>query len=136
MTPGSMAMGAQMDIGVLAPLGLATFLASLLSPYLAALPAAATALLLHAITGAIHRISHAQAADLRVPGPMLAPALLAVACFAFCCWAVRRSRAWAWTAVAVLPLAAAIALWPEPPAVHPNALEVTAIDVGQGDSHS
>ena len=125
-------------VGVLAPLGLATFLASLLSPLVgyrpAALPAAATALLLHAITGAIHRISHAQAADLRVPGPTLAPALLAVACFAFCCWAVRRSRAWAWTAVAVLPLAAAIALWPEPPAVHPNALEVTAIDVGQGDS--
>jgi len=61
--------------------------------------------------------------------------LLAVACFAFCCWAVRhRSRAYAWSTVAVLPLAAALVLWPHSPAVHPGQLEVTAIDVGQGDS--
>jgi competence protein ComEC len=121
-------------VAVLASLGLITFIASLISPYIAAIPAAALALLLHAITGAIQRISHAQAADFRVPGPTLAHALLACACIAFCCWAVRRSRALAWTAVAVLPLAAAIVLWPSPPAVHPNQLEVTAIDVGQGDS--
>jgi competence protein ComEC len=121
-------------IAVLASLGLATFLASLISPWLAALPGSALAFLLHGVTGAIHRISHAQAADLRVPGPTLPHALLAVACFAFCCWAVRRSRATAWAAVAVLPLAAAIVLWPVPPAVHPNQLEVAAIDVGQGDS--
>jgi competence protein ComEC len=125
-------------VGVLAPLGLATFLASLISPYLAALPGSALALLLHAITNAIQRISHAQIsglpADLRVPGPTLAHALAALACFAFCCWAVRRSRAFAFAAVAVLPLAAAIILWPSPPIVHSNTLEVTAIDVGQGDS--
>jgi competence protein ComEC len=121
-------------VAILAPLGLVTFLASLISPYAAALPAAALALLLHAITGLIQRISHAQAADFRVPGPTLTHALLALGCFAFCCWAVRRSRALAWTAVAVLPLAAAIILWPSPPVVYPNQLEVTAIDVGQGDS--
>jgi competence protein ComEC len=121
-------------VAILAPLGLITFLASLVSPWLAALPAAALALLLHAITGLIQRISHAQAADFRVPGPTLAHALIALACFAFCCWAVRRSRVLAWIAVAVLPLAAAIILWPSPPDVHPNQLEVTAIDVGQGDS--
>ena len=121
-------------IAALASLGLATFLASLLSPWFTALPGSALALLLHEVTGAINRISHAQAADLRVPGPTLPHALLAVACFAFCCWAVRRSRATAWAAVAVLPLAAAIVLWPMQPAVHPNQLEVAAIDVGQGDS--
>jgi competence protein ComEC len=121
-------------VGVLLPLGIATFLASLLSPWLAALPGAALAFLLHTVTAAIQRISHAQAADLRVPGPTLAHALAALACLAFCCWAVRRSRAYAWTAVAVLPLAAAIVLWPTAPAVHSGKLEVTAIDVGQGDS--
>lgn len=121
-------------IAVLAPLGLVTFLASLISPWLAALPGSALALLLHGVTGAINRISQVPAADLRVPGPNLTHALLAVACFAFCCWAVRRSRAYAWAALIVLPLAAAIVLWPVPPAVHPNQLEVTAIDVGQGDS--
>ncbi len=121
-------------VAILAPLGLITFLTSLISPYVAAIPAAALALLLHVITGAIQRISHAQAADFRVPGPTLARALLACACIAFCCWAVRRSRAFAIAAIAVLALAAAIALWPSPPVVHPNQLEVTAIDVGQGDS--
>ncbi len=121
-------------VAVLAPLGLVTFLTSLLSPLIAALPGSALAILLHAITGLIHHISSAQAADLRVSGPTLSHALLAVACFAFCCWAVHRSRAYAWAAVAVLPLAAAIVLWPSPPVAYRNQLEVTAIDVGQGDS--
>jgi competence protein ComEC len=121
-------------VGILAPLGLATFCASLLSPWLAAIPGAMIATLLHAITAIISRVSHAPSADLRVPGPALVPALLAVGCFALCCWAVRRSRVYAWSVLAILPLAAAIVLWPEPSAVHPGQLEVTAIDVGQGDS--
>ncbi|MGD0797895.1 MAG: ComEC/Rec2 family competence protein [Acidobacteriaceae bacterium] len=121
-------------VALLVPLGLITFLASLMSPWLAALPASALAILLHAVTSVIARVSHAPAADLRVPGPRLAPALIAVFCFALCCWAVRRSRAYAWAAVAVLPLAAAIVLWPVAAAVHPGELEITAIDVGQGDS--
>jgi len=121
-------------VGVLVPLGLITFLASLVSPWLAAIPGSALALLLHAITTVIGRISHISAADVRVPGPTIAHALLAAACFAFCCWAVRQSRAYAWTAVAALPLAAAIALWPVAPVVTLDQLEVTAIDVGQGDS--
>ncbi|HEV2646194.1 MAG TPA: ComEC/Rec2 family competence protein [Acidobacteriaceae bacterium] len=121
-------------VAILVPLGLATFLAALISPYLATLPASALALPLHSITNIIHRISSQQSADLRVPGPTLGHALIALACFAFCCWAVRRSRIWAWTSIAVLPLAAAIVLWPSAPTVQPNRLEVTAIDVGQGDS--
>jgi competence protein ComEC len=46
-------------VAVLATLGLVTFLASLISPWFAALPGSALALLLHAAAGAIHRISHA-----------------------------------------------------------------------------
>jgi len=121
-------------VGVLAPLGLVTFLASLASPWIAAIPGSALALLLHAVTKVIGRISHVQAADLRVPGPTLAHALLAVTCVVFCCWSVRRSRAGVWAAVTVLPLTTAIVLWPVAPVVHPGQLEVTAIDVGQGDS--
>jgi competence protein ComEC len=121
-------------IGILAPLGMATFLASLISPYLAVLPGSALAVLLHAVTHLIQRVSSVQAADVRVPGPPLTHALLALACFAFCCWAVRRSRVWAWAAVAALPLAAAIVLWPSTAVLHANRFEVTAIDVGQGDS--
>jgi competence protein ComEC len=75
-----------------------------------------------------------RAADLRVPAPVWWIALLAIVTWAFCCWAVRRSRGWAWAAVAVLPLVPLIVLWPEPAIVSPGMMEVTAIDVGQGDS--
>ena len=121
-------------VAALVPLGVATFLASLVSPWLAVVPSSALAFLLHGITAVIRRISSAQAADLRVPGPRLLASLLAIACFAFCCWAVRRSRIYAWVAVAVLPLAAAIIVWPERADVRAGPFEVTAIDVGQGDS--
>jgi competence protein ComEC len=121
-------------VAILAALGLATFIASLLGPYIALLPSAALALLLHTITGIIHRIAGVQAADLRVSGPTIPQALIVLACFAFCCWAVRRTRALAWIAILVLPLAVAITLWPAAPTLYPNQLEVTAIDVGQGDS--
>jgi len=58
----------------------------------------------------------------------------AVAAWAFCCWAVWKSSRWAWIAAALLPLVVAMVLWPEPALISPGKLEVTAIDVGQGDS--
>ena len=121
-------------VAVLAPIAVITFCASLISPWVAMVPGATTALLLHGVTGVIGRVSAVRAADLRVPAPVWWIALLAVAAWAFCCWAVRRSRGWAWTAVAILPLTGLMVLWPEPPIVSPGMMEVTAIDVGQGDS--
>jgi competence protein ComEC len=121
-------------VGILAPMAVITFCAGLVSPVLAMAPGAVTALLLHGITGVIGRVSQVQAADMRIPGPIWWVALLTVAGWGFCCWAVRRSRAGSWVAVAVLPLVAAMVLWPEPAVTSPGTLEVTAIDVGQGDS--
>jgi competence protein ComEC len=121
-------------VAVLAPIAIITFCASLISPWVAMLPGAVTALLLHGVTGVIGRISAVHAADLRVPAPVWWIALLAVAAWAFCCWAVRRSRGWAWAAVAVLPLVALMVLWPERAIISSGMMEVTAIDVGQGDS--
>jgi competence protein ComEC len=121
-------------VAVLAPLALITFLASLVSSWLAALPGAGLALLLHAITGAIQHLSRSQAADLRVPGPTLPHILIALLVLAFCCWAVRQSRALAAAAIVALPLITVAALWPSAPIVDRGELEVTAIDVGQGDS--
>ncbi len=121
-------------VAVLAPIAVVTFCASLLGPWVAMLPGATTALLLHGVTGIIGRVSAARAANLRVPAPVWWVALLAVAAWAFCCWAVRRSRGWAWPAVIVLPLVALMVLWPERAVIKPGLMEVTAIDVGQGDS--
>jgi competence protein ComEC len=121
-------------VAVLMPMALITFCAALVSPWIALMPGAATALLLHAIGAVIGRVSAVHAANLRVPGPVWWVSALAVAGWAFCCWAVRRSRGWTWAAVLVLPGVAVLVLWPEPVVASPGRLEVTAIDVGQGDS--
>ena len=119
-------------VAALATAGILTFIASLISPWLAAIPGALTALLLHAVSFAIGRLSHLHAADVRVPGPSIAVGLIGLIAWAGCCWLVRRSRAGALIALAALPLIAALILWPEPAFTHPGALELTAIDVGQG----
>jgi len=121
-------------VAMVAPMALVTFGAALVSPWLAMVPGGFTALLLHGITGVIGQVSAVRMADLRVPGPVWWVGLLALAGWAFCMWAVRRSRAWAWVAVVVLPLIAVMVLWPEQAVVSAGAMEVTAIDVGQGDS--
>jgi competence protein ComEC len=121
-------------VAVLAPVAIITFCTSLISSWAAMLPGAATALLMHGITGVIGRVSAVHAADLRVPAPAWGVSVTAVVAWAFCCWAVRRSGNWARVGVAILPLVVVIVLMPERAAVLPGMLEVTAIDVGQGDS--
>jgi competence protein ComEC len=121
-------------VAVLAPIAVVTFCASLLGPWVAILPGATTGLLLHGVTGVIGRVGAMRSADLRVPAPVWWIALLAFAAWTFCCWAVRRSRGWAWSVVIVLPLVALMVLWPERAVISPGMMEVTAIDVGQGDS--
>ncbi|MDT7810179.1 MAG: competence protein ComEC, partial [Acidobacteriaceae bacterium] len=76
-------------VAVLAPMAIITFCASLLNPWVAMLPGAATALLLHGVAGVIGRVSAVHAADLRVPAPAWWIALLAIVVWAFGCWAVR-----------------------------------------------
>jgi competence protein ComEC len=121
-------------IGVLAPLAIASFLASLIAPWLAVIPSAMTAALLHGMGAIITRISSSQIADLRVAGPAWWVALAALFVWAFCLWAVRQSKGWALIATVMLPLGTLLVLWPEPARLTAGQLEVTAIDVGQGDS--
>jgi len=121
-------------VSLLAPMAVILFCISLIAPWASILPGAATAMLLHGIAWVITRVSHIQAADLRVPPPAWWIALLAIAVWAFCSWAVRRSRRWSLTAVALLPVVTVMVLWPEPTLKTQGELEVTALDVGQGDS--
>ena len=121
-------------IALLVPVALVTFAASVFSLKLATLPAIVTATLLHAITFSINRLSGLRAADTRIPAPMWQLALAAVAAWIVCTWLVRRSRPGALAAACALPVIALSLLWPEPPLVTPNALEITALDIGQGDS--
>jgi competence protein ComEC len=122
-------------VALLAPLGMLTFLASLISPWLAAVPGSVTALLLHGVTGTVSLMSRVRVADVRAPAPAAWVMAIAIMVWALCCWAVRRrANAWAWCVFSVLPLVAMLVLWPEPAMLTHGVLEVTAIDVGQGDS--
>ncbi len=122
-------------VAILAPLAILTFCAALLSPTLALIPAALTALTLHAVSYAITHLSHLRFADTRIPSPTSLAIAAAITAIAYSTWSLRqRSRTLALTgalAVALIPIAT---LWPTPPALHPNTLEITALDVGQGDS--
>jgi competence protein ComEC len=122
-------------VGVLMGSATITFLTALLSPLAASLPAAATALLLHTVTGLIGRLSSMRGADLRMPAPLLACALVAFGLWCLAAYLVRRPSPWLGRAAAmVLPIALLLVLWPRQPALRADALEFTAIDVGQGDS--
>ncbi len=121
-------------VGILLPAAILTFAAALLSPVLAVVPGAFTAILLHAISAAISHLSGAPLADARVPPPSVLVVTLALLSFAACCWLARQRRPLAWLAAGLLPLTTLLVLWPEPPLLHPGVLELTAIDVGQGDS--
>ena len=121
-------------VGILLPAAILTFATAQLSPVLGVLPGAFTAFLLHLVTLAISHLSHAPLADARVPPPCSTIIALALLSLAACCWLARQRRALALVAVALLPLTTLLVLWPEPPLLYPGALELTAIDVGQGDS--
>jgi competence protein ComEC len=74
-------------------------------------------------------------ADIRTPGP--APIAIAIACalIATACIALRsKHRHFVAIGLAAAILIPCVILYPIPPQLHPNTLEVTAIDVGQGDS--
>jgi competence protein ComEC len=94
---------------------------------------AATAL--HWTLRCINGISHLHVAQWRVPDPGWIISLIAAAGIVAAVLTVRRRRPLAWTSVAVLfASACAAAFSVAPPRVATNKLEVTAIDVGQGDS--
>ena len=122
-------------LSVLLCVAIITFLASLLSAWMALIPAAITAVLLHLMRLTVDRVQNLTIANLRTPEPAPIALALACVCILYCCWALRAHRrtffATGVLAALLVPLAI---LYPSPPRLHPGALEVTAIDVGQGDS--
>ncbi len=122
-------------IAVLMVCAIVTFAAALVSPLVALVPAAVTALLLHTVTYIVGRFSALHGADVRTPGPALVAAVLACVLWWAAVTLVRlpAPRLGRVACVCVL-LAFAAVLWRRHPRLTPGALEFTAIDVGQGDS--
>jgi competence protein ComEC len=121
-------------LGLLLPAALATFAVLLVSPTLAVAPAACAAGLLHIVSGIVTFFSNMHAGDYRIPAPPTHRIVLWIVLIAFAVWLVRRTRWGPPAACAALLAAAVLTVAPQPVIHRAGTLEVTAIDVGQGDS--
>ncbi len=114
---------------------LTMFCASLLSNWLATIPAAITALLLHAMRFTVMHLQTAPLADLRMPAPPVMAIALPVLMIAAGCILLReRGRSRFVGGITLALLVPVVTLYPGKPLVHTGVLEITALDVGQGDS--
>ena len=122
-------------VAVMLCAGIGTFCLSLLSTTAAAIPGAITAGMLHIVRGVVTHISHVSVADFRVAQPTALRLALACISIAFCCYAFRtRTRTLVAAGACAAMLVPLAVLWPASPVVHRGVLELTALDVGQGDS--
>lgn len=124
-------------VPLIAPLMLAAALflaAACISTTLAAFASVPAAALLHLVLGILHYFSHLSLADLRTPAPALLQIAIALLLWFASVWLVRRSPKSAALALATTALPLFILLLPSQPVFNPNALEITALDVGQGDA--
>lgn len=106
-----------------------------ISPWLARIPVWLTAFAIEAIAGSVHGLSALRPADLRVPMPSAHVILLAATALVLAMWAARRRAAIAATGLAaILVVSLALAFLAPRPRIHRGVLEITSIDVGEGDS--
>jgi competence protein ComEC len=111
-----------------------------ISPWLAKFPVFLTILALNGITGTVHglgsiRFGALHLADLRVPMPSLVMIALSATALVLAMWSARRRPAIAVAGLAaILAASLVLAFIPAAPRTHPGVLEVTSIDVGEGDS--
>jgi competence protein ComEC len=111
------------------------FCASLLSPWLAMMPAAFTALLLHLMRFTVAGLHQARLGDVRLPEPPTLAVLAAALAIALCCILLRVGKRSVFLSGGVLALLIPMAvIYPARPLLHLGVLELTALDVGQGDS--
>jgi competence protein ComEC len=122
-------------VQLLMPSALAALSLGCISPWLARIPAFLTTVAVEAITGTVHGLGAARLADLRVPMPSILMILFAAFSLAFAMWAARRRAALAVGGLVGIFAASLFLAFPlAAPSVHPGVLEVTSIDVGEGDS--
>lgn len=120
---------------LLMPAAIATIALACVSPLLAKLPALLTSLALHAITGTVRGLGSFRLADLRTATPSLVMIVAAaLACTLAMLLARKRAPFAAFGVLAILAASLTLATVVPRPEIRPDVLEVTAIDVGEGDS--
>ncbi|HVP44262.1 MAG TPA: ComEC/Rec2 family competence protein [Terriglobales bacterium] len=121
---------------LLMPIAIVAVLLSYVWMAAAKAAAALTGAVLHGITGVVHLLGGWSVADVRLPTPNVAAAMAAGIAFALCLALARRKPAWAVLGLAMLVGSAAwITAYPAGEQLRSGVLEITSLDVGQGDSH-
>jgi competence protein ComEC len=117
------------------PAAITALLMGSVSAALAQIPALFTTLAIDGIVGGVHGLGRLRMADLRVPMPSIAMIAFAAATLVLALFVVRRRAAFAAVGLAaILASSLALAFIPASPRIHPGVLELTSIDVGEGDS--
>ncbi len=120
---------------LLMPAAILTIALGYVSPALAKLPALLTTLALQAITGTVHGLGGFRLADLRVATPSVVMMIAASAALVLAITLARKRALLAATGlVALLAASLALAFVPPKPNTRAGLLEVTSIDVGEGDA--
>jgi competence protein ComEC len=120
---------------LLMPAAILTITLGYISPLLAKLPALLTTLALQSITGTVHGLGGLRLADLRVATPSLVMMAAASAALVLAIVCARRRAPLALAGMIALLLASlALAFVPPKPQTRTGLLEVTSIDVGEGDA--
>ncbi len=120
---------------LLMPAAILTIALGYISPLLAKLPALLTTFALQSITGTVHGLGGLRLADLRVATPSLVMMAAASAALVLAMLCARRRALLALAGLIALLLASlALAFVPPKPQTRAGLLEVTSIDVGEGDS--
>ena len=117
------------------PAAIAALALGYISPWLAKLPALLTTFALNGITGTVHGLGALRVADFRVPMPSTVMITLAAAALILAMWSARRRASLAAVGLAaILLVSLALTFLSPTPRTRPGVLEVTSIDVGEGDS--
>ena len=120
-------------LALLLPVAVLTAMVALVIPHFAIVPGMLLALLLHAAVGIVHHFSQ-QMGDVRVATPSAWITALALLLLAGSVWAMRRNRVAAGICGAAASAAIILLLWPHAGLARPHVLEISALDVGQGDA--
>lgn len=122
--------------GILMPAAVLAVALSYFSVWLAYVPMVITAYCLDLLTGTVRIVARLRLSELRLPAPALSLAIAAALAIGLALLLVRHRKAVAVAAglLALIVSGFAILMLPSKPQLRPGGLEITAIDVGQGDS--